>query len=511
MPAPSYPPRGADAVPVEAGVEPREYQARLRLVRLAAVESGDPAALARLEREGEAILDRVGAGDRAGAEAAARALEAAVGIDPGGWSVAGQPLYRPTEAMVRQARGLVPALDRATRAGDAPAVAVAVAALAHALGEQAGRPETRRRGHREPLPPVVELDRESALDLALTVLMTDPTARLLGIWPDGEPHPRAARLPAVVVAAYLRSACELRSWLGDRRPDGADALAPLIRGAATLLRLRQRDDGFVAPPGAPGGNGSAPDPHGASQCDTGLSGSALLLAGAALGQPSWTDAGLRAADWAAAQPSVAHFTYNAFSVGLLVRAARASGRPGYGEAAARVLAVGVVPGQLDHGRWIDPRAARTLDHLALVGALYDGLDLRAGSADHPLDGLDLAARARRGVASLLDEVDALGLAYPGAVLDVLLRHRALGPATDPRVGPTIARCAALIHALVTAGRKPQLAVDPVALTRFVAAVPDRAPNRPADPPATSGSDGLTDPGRIIAAGAHTRVRPSFTF
>ena len=109
---------------------------------------------------------------------------------------------------------------------------------------------------------------------------------------------------------------------------------------------------------------------GGLQFDNGLCGVAILELYEATREPRYLQAVKEAADWAVRQPPVPNWNYNAFSVYLLAKAARATGETRYRESAKLKARLGVYPGQLTdgprRGRWADPHNARPSYHYILV-------------------------------------------------------------------------------------------------------------------------------------------------
>jgi hypothetical protein len=128
-----------------------------------------------------------------------------------------------------------------------------------------------------------------------------------------------------------------------------------------------------------------------------------LTAGAAFQRADWTQAGRRAADWAFAQRCVPNFNYNAFSVGLLARAFKATGDARYLNGALRKAEVGVLPGQAPNGRWLDPHNARTVYHLIILRALND---LAAALTTERADVTQAMCKA---ISTLFDEFEKAGI------------------------------------------------------------------------------------------------------
>lgn len=109
----------------------------------------------------------------------------------------------------------------------------------------------------------------------------------------------------------------------------------------------------------------------------------------------------RAADWALGRPLVPNWNYNAFSVELLARAARATGEARYLDGAAEKALLGVLPGQLQDGpragRWLDPHNARPAYHfimLRALAALSEALPPTDGRRAEVVAALGLGLRAR---------------------------------------------------------------------------------------------------------------------
>ena len=109
------------------------------------------------------------------------------------------------------------------------------------------------------------------------------------------------------------------------------------------------------------------DPGGL-QFDTGECTRALLDAYAVLEDPELLAAARRAGRWATAQVAVGNWNYNAFSVGALARLARVepTSADGWAAAALRHAELGVLPGALPNGRWLDPHNARINYHMILL-------------------------------------------------------------------------------------------------------------------------------------------------
>jgi hypothetical protein len=341
----------------------------------------------------------------ADAEGRLREAERAVGIDPGGWSMAGQPIFRPTAAMVAAWETSGPALAAAMATGDAAAVRKVTADLELVFGDQAGVPDGRRLGQK---PGALRITRPEAVRLFLDALGSE--GRATRALKAGE------RLPdqmARVYASVLEACVTIHPHVAREAPERLPELEDVLRGTAGVLVGLQQPPGHFPFPDLRGKNlrfgalterqlrnGAieirdgwivTPDPDGGSQFDTGVCGVALWRAGELLDEPEYRAAARRAAAWAASQPCCGNFNYNAFSVSLLARV-------GMKEAARQKLRVGVAPGQAKNGRWLDPHNARTVYHVIILRALAD-----LGRSEE----VDLVAKPA--IRALLDEFDAMGI------------------------------------------------------------------------------------------------------
>jgi hypothetical protein len=140
---------------------------------------------------------------------------------------------------------------------------------------------------------------------------------------------------------------------------------------------------------------------GGLQYDNGVCGVAVLELFRITHDRKYLLSARRAADWAAAQPAVANWNYNSFSVYLLAEVARETRDTKYLQSAIKKARLGVYPGQLtqgaNRGRWFDPHNAEVAYHYILVRSL---VSLSAALKDNPherktsIESLLLALRAR---------------------------------------------------------------------------------------------------------------------
>ena len=397
-----------------APVSKEEAGARLKMAMQIARETNDRSLVAGVTEVQRELSNQASPLD----DKALRAIEEKVGIAPGGWSMAGQPLFRPEPEMLHKLAGLRPQLEAAMKSADPAKVRRVVAEMAVVFGSQAGVPDGRRKGTKLEVKSISE--REAA---QLYVAALDGEGARVRSLREGNLIPgQMARFYADV----LTGLCEIRGSVEKWVPQAVPEVDSLARGCARILMGLQQPSGHFPFPDLRGENirfgsmiekqvsaGAAevkdgwvisPDPDGGTQFDTGVCGVGLLLAGRLYKEESWRQAGLRAADWALRQDCVRNFNYNAFSVSLLAAAFRESGEPRYLEGALLKFRVGVAPGQAANGRWIDPHNARTVYHVIILRALGD----IAGVVPHSVRP-EIDAVAEPAIKAILDEFDTMGI------------------------------------------------------------------------------------------------------
>ena len=446
-------------VSIAAALTPEEAEARLRMARQIARERNDRELVQRVEK----LAREFKSGLPAKAEEQLREAEKAVSIDPGGWSMAGQPLFHPTAAMEAALKAEGPKLAAAMASGDAKAVREITWAMESILGGQAGVPDGRRMGQK---PSELKLSRAKAVKLFLAALETQ--GRAMRTLMKGELLPdQMAR-----VYAYVLDACvTMHPHVAQHAPQRLADVEKLLRGTAGVLLKLQQPQGHFPFPDLRGKNirfgdttekqlqnGSiqiedgwiiTPDPDGGSQFDTGVCGVALLRAGELLKDETYLAAGRRAAEWAAKQKCRTNFNYNAFSVSLLASA-------GMKDAALQKLRVGVAPGQAKNGRWIDPHNARTVYHVIILRALAD----LGRSAE-------IDAITQPAIRALLDEFDAMGI-----TVEALPELHALAKQhpDDARLQKAVRDMASVIVSKCTDGTRVKLGAQPHQLAAVVEVV-----------------------------------------
>jgi hypothetical protein len=395
-----------------------ETEARLKMALQIAREQNDEALVEQVKKASRQIQTIP---SPPGPESILREVESAVGIDPGGWSMAGQPLFRPSAAIIAGTAAIREKLDAALLSGSSQDIIAVITEWRNLLGDQTGLPDGRRPGaHPGPL----TLNEAAAARLFVEALKSE--GRAVRELSKGLP------LPNQMVRFYgylLDGLSTVRPSVRDHAPDDLAALDGLAQGVAKILLDLQQPDGHFPFPDLRGTNirfgemiekqlaaGAVvvkdgwvitADPEGGTQFDTGVCGGALLTAGKAFDEPAWTAAGCRAADWAAKQRPVTNFNYNAFSVSLLARVFATTGKTDYLDAALAKFDLGVAPGQSDNGRWIDSHNARTVYHVIILRSMGDLL--AALPAERAVEIARVKAVAEPALAAILTEFDAMGI------------------------------------------------------------------------------------------------------
>lgn len=445
-------------------VEPAA-EARLRVVMQLAREKNDRALVERVNKVGRDMCKQPD-------EAKLRALETEVGLDPGGWSMHGLKIFRPTPAFLAQRDALQHALAVAMT-NDVAAVRAACAAMSKALGDQAGLPDARRAGERATPRSISQAE---AVQLFLGALESEKKG-LREISAGKTVGNNMLRFYADII----QGCCEARAAIQKHQPEKVPELDKLIAGACSILLRLQQPSGLFPfpdlrgknirfgemiekqlaahPAGVKDGWLVVADPAGGMQFDTGVCGTALLTAGDTFQHAEWTQAGRRAADWALAQRCVPNFNYNAFSVGLLAQTYKAMGDRRYLEGAIRKVELGVLPGQAPNGRWLDPHNARTVYHLIILRSLND---LASAS---PLESAIANQAASKAVGTLLEEFERAGVTT--IALRELQRHGALNSKPDARLKSMIELNRAVIAQKCRRGDRYKLGVAVTELAALI--------------------------------------------
>lgn len=383
-----------------------DLQDRLKMAHQIAREHNDPRLVELFE---QAARSRP-------TEETVRKVEAAVGIDPGGWSMAGQPLFHPRPGQMEKLRPLGEQMRAAMAEDDVVSVNRTAKEMLELLGDQAGVPDGRKPGVR---PPAKMLTGNEVADLFLRGLNAEkPRLRPLL---NGEPLPGQMLRKS---GELLSALAEIRPLVAAHQPTALSELDHLASGVASSLIRLQRPEGFFPFPDLRGRNirfgdmierglregrvtvengwVTSVDPEGGSQFDNAVCGVALLRAGRVFGKPEWTASGLRSAEWCLKQPCVPNFNYNAFSVWLLCEAYSLSKDRRHLEGALQKFRLGVAPGQAPNGRWMDAHNARTVYHVIILRALTS---LHGVASDNA----DVKQVLNPALDALLSEFDAMGI------------------------------------------------------------------------------------------------------
>ncbi len=451
-----------------------ETEARLKMALQIAREHNDETLVDHVKKAGGKVQTMT---NPYGIEPLLREVESAVGIDPGGWSMAGQPLFRPSPGILEGSPLIRKKLDAALLSGSLPEITAVITEWEAVLGNQAGLPDGRRPGDH---PGSLTLDEAAATRLFVEALKSEGSA--VRELTDGQP------LPDQMVRFFgyvLDGLSAIRPSVRVHAPDELAALDELARGVAKVLLILQQPDGHFPFPDLRGKNirfgemiekqlaaGTVEvkdgwvitaDPDGGTQFDTGVCGVALLTAGKVFDEPTWTAAGLRAADWAVKQRLVTNFNYNAFSVSLLAHASMASGNQAYLDDALTKFELGVAPGQSSNGRWIDAHNARTVYHVIILRALGDLLD--ALPHDRAEAVTRVKAVAEPALGALLTEFDAMGITVE-CLPELLALHRHF-PGHE-RLPSALAHVAASVEQKCSKGTRVRMGAQPHQLAAVAA-------------------------------------------
>jgi hypothetical protein len=136
-----------------------------------------------------------------------------------------------------------------------------------------------------------------------------------------------------------------------------------------------------------------------TQFDTGCAGYALAYGYQVLGEPRFLAAAQKAGAWALTFPLSVNWNYNAFSVWQLAKLYSVTKEQRYLRRAKEIAKLGLLPGQLDSGRWSDPHNARAVYHWIIVRGLV--ALLRAMPKDDP----DLSLLSSKTLLAIQSRVD----------------------------------------------------------------------------------------------------------
>ena len=301
---------------------------------------------------------------------------------------------RMPDAEMKKVEPLVKEVETAMLAADRDGVVAVVAKLRSALGSYAGVPESKPEY-------VVPID-DSMPDLDKVMkLWRGSFDRLRGrnAWDRAAPLDAnqqtgdRLRVSLRAVRAYLQSyeaGLEGRDDLRDLALVGANYMAAcqgsngcfgypyqvggsgLKRGAAEMVQKavasgksldEMVENGWIINVFNLGGGGL--------QFDNGMVGIGLLYVYAETGDTKYLEAARSAGEWALRQPIVRNWNYNCFSGYVLARLYRVTGETRFLDAARDKFEVGVLPGQMESGRWVDQHNAKIQYHSVMLRSLID--------------------------------------------------------------------------------------------------------------------------------------------
>lgn len=144
---------------------------------------------------------------------------------------------------------------------------------------------------------------------------------------------------------------------------------------------------------------------GGLQFDNGEVGLGLLHAYVLTGNKRYLESARRAGDWAIKRPIVRNFNYNGFSGNLLARLYRVTGEQKYLDAAKEKFVYGVLPGQMENGRWFDRHNASIQYHSLMMRQLIEFYQALQKAED------PLAERVKKAILTGLDNVAEEDLTY----------------------------------------------------------------------------------------------------
>ena len=438
----------------------QDAEARLQMAMQLAREHNDSERVAQIQVLG----DRLKNGLTEDAESKIRVIEKAVGIDPGGWFMAGLPLAKPTPEMLARSKEWAQRLHEAMLTDDAARVHAVTTEILDGMGDQAGVPDGRPRGV---FPQETSVTQAESTTLFLNALKSE--ARAVRQLSEGKP------LPDQMLRIYgylLTGLAEMRPWIAKYESDSLADVDALAAGCAKIMISLQQPTGYFPFPDLRGKNirfgemierqvqaGQVvvkdgwvitEDSNGGSQFDTGICGVALLRAGEAFGKESWLAAGKKAADWALQENCCGNFNYNAFSVSLLAHQFRLSRDERYLQGALKKVRVGIAPGLAPNGRWLDSHNARTVYHVIILRALGDLASVMP-------DPFELNAIALPAIKALLDEFDIMGITVEA--LPELVTLQKIYPDNE-RLKKATARMASFLIQKCSQGARAKMAVQP---------------------------------------------------
>ena len=450
-------------------------RARLMRARDVAREMNNRSLVKKVEATYHQVRRLIARGENGAAEKTISQTEKLVGVGPGGKTMAGLPVAIVTDDVKRKLQLLRPIIAKAMKEKKAEEVKLLVAQSIVLLGPNAGLPDARRAGLKAP---VGEITKNEALKLFFAALEREkrrlsPIARAkpvrswklrryaglieacVSVWPATK---KSVPQKLLLLDELMSGACKILTDLqcAEGHFPFPDLRGKSIRFGEALNKMVKQHPGAIK-------NGWCllPEPQGGTQFDTGLCGSALLRAGLLKGNKQWIAAALRAADWAAKQDSVPNFNYNSFSMELLANVTYSS-NSNYLERAVEIFKVGVLPGQMESGRWFDPHNARTVYHHINIRAMTALLEaLPQGHKERTV----VTTSLKSAVQNLTAEFAKVGVTVN--CLSTLLRYRKATGETSAQLNSAIDMSAHAILHKCRRGKGVKMGVFPHELAALV--------------------------------------------
>ncbi|CAN2044490.1 putative Squalene cyclase C-terminal domain-containing protein [Candidatus Magnetomoraceae bacterium gMMP-1] len=110
---------------------------------------------------------------------------------------------------------------------------------------------------------------------------------------------------------------------------------------------------------------------GGFQMDAGILGETMIQAYHYFQDERYLNCAIRAANWARDFKPVPNWNYNAFSMRLLAKIYQETSDSEYLDACRKKIMVGILPGQTENGRWLDPQNALIQYHMILMSSLLE--------------------------------------------------------------------------------------------------------------------------------------------
>jgi hypothetical protein len=435
------------AEPVRLTVE--DADVRLRRVFTLAKESNDSGQVDRMLQLRDSVKKSFARKDLAAAERLVRDAEEVVGLERGGNTMYNLPVWHVNAGEEKRVKELEAKLDAALKKRELDPVTAVIKEFVDVLGSRSGLPDVRREVPRTRVVPPEPTD---IADLFLKVIQADPRAYKAFV--SGTPAPET--LPRTY-GSIVQACLTIRPAVEQRQKDRLAILDDVVRGCCKSLLTLQLDEGYFRFPDLRNrsiafgeaidrladGNEAAlkdgwvvqPFPDGSTLQDTAEAGMALLEAGRVLKEEEWKQGGAKAAAWAAKQPLSRDFRYNACAVSLLCASHRAGGQAAPLEEAKTRYRIGVAPGQMKTGRWLDPQDARTPNLFLFLRAQNDLAEVLPAGKDRE----EVVQAAAAVVTSFLEEVEKMGLPLTGLTLHELGRHGRLLKEKPPALELTLSR------------------------------------------------------------------------